>query len=55
MADEVDYEALPSNAGLGVNMMAGALAGITEHAVMFPIDSIKVSPSIFYHPMSTIL
>lgn len=47
MADEVDYEALPFNAGLGVNMMAGALAGITEHAVMFPIDSIKTRMQVF--------
>ncbi|KIJ65701.1 hypothetical protein HYDPIDRAFT_110848 [Hydnomerulius pinastri MD-312] len=47
MADEVDYEALPSNAGLGVNMLAGALAGITEHAVMFPIDSIKTRMQVF--------
>ena len=28
---------------VGVNMLAGALAGISEHTVMFPIDSIKVS------------
>ncbi|CAE7154436.1 unnamed protein product [Rhizoctonia solani] len=41
MSDEIDYEALPSNAGLGVNMLAGAMAGISEHAVMFPVDSIK--------------
>ncbi|KAI6044297.1 mitochondrial carrier domain-containing protein [Pisolithus marmoratus] len=41
MADEVDYEALPSNAGLGVS------AGITEHAVMFPIDSIKTRMQVF--------
>ncbi|KAH7914822.1 mitochondrial carrier domain-containing protein [Hygrophoropsis aurantiaca] len=47
MADEVDYEALPSNAGLAVNMAAGALAGITEHAVMFPIDSIKTRMQVF--------
>lgn len=83
---EVDYEALPMSAGLGINMLAGAMvglpmtrgsrerrcpilgwllasraengsslpccfssacslplkAGISEHAVMFPIDSIKV-------------
>ena len=25
-----------------VNMLAGALAGISEHAVMFPVDSVKV-------------
>ncbi|KAG0709252.1 mitochondrial carrier domain-containing protein [Suillus ampliporus] len=47
MAEEVDYEALPSNAGLGVNMLAGALAGITEHSVMFPIDSIKTRMQVF--------
>ncbi|VDC06510.1 unnamed protein product [Peniophora sp. CBMAI 1063] len=38
---EIDYEGLSPNAGLGVNMAAGALAGITEHCVMFPVDSIK--------------
>jgi len=38
---EVEYEGLSPNAGLGVNMAAGALAGITEHCVMFPVDSIK--------------
>ncbi|OAX43919.1 mitochondrial carrier [Rhizopogon vinicolor AM-OR11-026] len=47
MAEEDDYEALPSNAGLGVNMLAGAMAGITEHAVMFPIDSIKTRMQVF--------
>jgi len=47
MAEEVDYEALPSNAGLTVNMLAGAMAGITEHAVMFPIDSIKTRMQVF--------
>jgi solute carrier family 25 iron transporter 28/37 len=47
MTEEVDYEALPSNAGLSVNMLAGALAGITEHAVMFPIDSIKTRMQVF--------
>ncbi|KAG1881280.1 mitochondrial carrier domain-containing protein [Suillus subluteus] len=47
MAEGVDYEALPSDASLGVNMLAGALAGITEHAVMFPIDSIKTRMQVF--------
>lgn len=28
-------------------MMAGALAGITEHAVMFPVDSIKTRMQVF--------
>jgi len=47
MADEIEYEALPTNAGFGVNMLAGALAGITEHAVMFPVDSIKTRMQVF--------
>ncbi|KAI5960100.1 MRS4 [Candida pseudojiufengensis] len=38
---EIDYEALPEDASLGAHLGAGALAGIMEHTVMFPIDSIK--------------
>jgi solute carrier family 25 iron transporter 28/37 len=34
---EVDYEALPTSS-IYVNLFAGALAGITEHTVMYPID-----------------
>ena len=30
---------------VGVSMLAGSLAGITEHAVIFPVDSIKVRSS----------
>jgi len=47
MADEIEYEGLSSNAGVVANMAAGALAGITEHAVMFPIDSIKTRMQVF--------
>ncbi|KAI9433367.1 mitochondrial carrier domain-containing protein [Lactarius psammicola] len=47
MSDEDEYEALSPNAGLGVNMLAGALAGITEHSVMFPVDSIKTRMQVF--------
>ncbi|KAJ7623376.1 carrier protein [Roridomyces roridus] len=47
MAEEPDYEALPPNAGTMVNMLAGALAGISEHAVMYPIDSIKTRMQVF--------
>jgi len=46
-APEVDYEALPTGAGYGINMLAGALAGISEHAVMFPVDSIKTRMQVF--------
>ncbi|KAI9293821.1 mitochondrial carrier [Neoconidiobolus thromboides FSU 785] len=38
---EVDYESLPENATFGTQLLAGALAGITEHVVMHPFDSIK--------------
>ncbi|GMM29363.1 Fe(2+) transporter [Martiniozyma asiatica (nom. inval.)] len=38
---EVDYEALPDNSPLLAQLAAGAFAGIMEHTVMFPIDSIK--------------
>lgn len=36
-----DYESLPTN-NVGEHMAAGALAGIMEHALMYPIDSVKV-------------
>ena len=31
---------------LGMYLMAGAAAGIMEHCVMYPIDSVKVSTSL---------
>ncbi|KAI0731162.1 mitochondrial carrier [Earliella scabrosa] len=47
VVEEIEYEGLSPNAGLGVSMAAGALAGITEHAVMFPVDSIKTRMQVF--------
>jgi solute carrier family 25 iron transporter 28/37 len=41
--EEVDYEGLGNNVPLHINMIAGALAGISEHALMFPVDVIRVS------------
>lgn len=38
-----EYEALPPTVSLGTHMCAGALAGIMEHCVMYPVDSVKVS------------
>nr|AKN21570.1 slc25a-2 [Schmidtea mediterranea] len=38
---EDDYEALPENSKLSDHMMAGACAGILEHALVYPFDSIK--------------
>jgi solute carrier family 25 iron transporter 28/37 len=39
--EDPEYEALPPNAGPVAHMIAGALAGITEHTVMYPVDAIK--------------
>ncbi|EDO15330.1 hypothetical protein Kpol_448p18 [Vanderwaltozyma polyspora DSM 70294] len=39
--EEIDYEALPENASLPSQLLAGAFAGIMEHLVMFPIDALK--------------
>jgi len=47
MDAEVDYEGLPGGYSTGVNMLAGALAGISEHAVMFPVDSIKTRMQVY--------
>lgn len=44
--EEYDYEALPPNFSLFQNMAAGAVAGIAEHTVMYPIDSIKTRTQI---------
>jgi len=38
--EEQDYESLPTQSLL-INAGAGTLAGIAEHCVMFPVDSIK--------------
>lgn len=38
---EIDYEALPEDASIFAHLSAGAFAGIMEHTVMFPVDSIK--------------
>ncbi|KAI5481419.1 mitochondrial RNA splicing protein [Pseudohyphozyma bogoriensis] len=55
--EEIDYESLDGS--LAINMLAGAMAGISEHAVMYPVDSIKTrmqvlstSPAAVYANMS---
>lgn len=37
-----DYETLPTS-NVTSHMMAGAFAGVMEHCVMYPMDSVKVS------------
>ncbi|XP_065103741.1 mitoferrin-1 [Paramisgurnus dabryanus] len=36
-----DYESLPAHASLYTHMTAGAVAGVLEHTVMYPVDSVK--------------
>jgi solute carrier family 25 iron transporter 28/37 len=43
MDGENDYESLPTHS-LYVHLLAGAGAGMMEHCIMYPIDSVKVRP-----------
>lgn len=38
-----DYETLPSGSSMSAHLIAGALAGISEHTIIYPIDFLKVS------------
>ena len=42
MDAEDEYESLPPFVGWPVHMVAGASAGMLEHTVMFPFDTVKV-------------
>ncbi|ORX38028.1 carrier [Kockovaella imperatae] len=53
--EEHEYEALPLGSGWAVNMAAGAMAGISEHSVIFPIDSIKTRMQILPSTASSLL
>lgn len=39
--DFEEYESLPTN-NFSIHMTAGAIAGVMEHCVMYPLDSVKV-------------
>ena len=41
--DGGDYESLPPHVSVATHMTAGAVAGILEHTVMYPVDSVKVT------------
>lgn len=41
--EEYDYESLGENSTMLQNAIAGAMAGIGEHCIMYPVDSIRVS------------
>lgn len=40
-SSDVDYESLPPHAPVTIHMTAGAVAGVLEHTVMYPVDSVK--------------
>ncbi len=42
MSEADEYESLPESTPASVSVLAGATAGVAEHCLMFPIDSIKV-------------
>jgi Mitochondrial carrier protein len=39
---EDEYESLPPSAAVATHVVAGAAAGVLEHCLMYPIDSVKV-------------
>lgn len=51
---EYDYEALPENSTTVDHLIAGALAGIAEHTIMYPFDSIKTRMQIIQPTPQTI-
>ncbi|KAG9346143.1 hypothetical protein JZ751_007961 [Albula glossodonta] len=40
---EPDYECLPQGASTSTHMLAGAVAGVMEHCLMYPVDCVKMS------------
>ncbi|XP_078269489.1 mitoferrin-1-like [Rhinoraja longicauda] len=40
-SNEPEYENLPETASTSTHMIAGAVAGVLEHCVMYPIDCVK--------------
>lgn len=44
--DDSEYESLPTEK-VTVHLAAGALAGVMEHCVMYPVDCVKVR-SIYF-------
>lgn len=41
-SNDLEYEALPEGSTVTTHMLAGAVAGIMEHCLMYPVDCVKV-------------
>ena len=46
--EDSEYESLPTER-VTVHLAAGALAGVMEHCVMYPVDCVKVR-SVYFLP-----
>lgn len=49
VAVEHEYEGLPEGTPIWINLAAGAFAGIAEHTLTYPFDSIKVQSCLHLH------
>ena len=47
--EEEDYESLPADTSHFIHLLAGGLAGMTEHCAMYPFDAIKVNIKTMMH------
>lgn len=45
ISDGESYESLPPHVSVTTHLTAGAVAGVLEHSVMYPVDSVKVAHS----------
>ena len=43
----IDYESLPTTSA-AVQMAGGAVAGVMEHCIVYPLDSVKVMRVILH-------
>ncbi|GAN11334.1 mitochondrial RNA-splicing protein MRS3 [Mucor ambiguus] len=48
--DGHDYESLGANSTMAQNAIAGAMAGIGEHCIMYPVDSIRTRMQVLSTP-----
>ncbi|CAO0791787.1 unnamed protein product [Mucor circinelloides] len=48
--NEQEYESLGANSTMAQNAIAGAMAGIGEHCIMYPVDSIRTRMQVLSTP-----
>lgn len=50
--EELEYEGLGDQVSWHITMVAGAAAGISEHAAMFPVDVVRTRMQVLSSPSS---